>query len=63
MSTFCFKKSLFKEVWISQTLIFIFKNTQLLGSLPGVNPDDPAIQAALRKANDESDKKDESKDK
>ena len=30
---------------------------QLLGSLPGVNPDDPAIQEALRKAKDESDKK------
>merc|ERR1712194_558274 len=37
---------------------------QLLGSLPGVNPDDPAIQEALRKANedaDKSDKKDEGK--
>lgn len=38
---------------------------QLLGSLPGVNPDDPAIQEALRKAKDESDKKgdDEKEDK
>lgn len=32
---------------------------QLLGSLPGVNPDDPAIQEALRKARDE--KKDDDK--
>eukprot|EP00578_Thalassiosira_sp_NH16_P009311 CAMPEP_0181121778 /NCGR_PEP_ID=MMETSP1071-20121207/24932_1 /TAXON_ID=35127 /ORGANISM="Thalassiosira sp., Strain NH16" /LENGTH=435 /DNA_ID=CAMNT_0023206645 /DNA_START=125 /DNA_END=1433 /DNA_ORIENTATION=- len=37
---------------------------QLLGSLPGVNPDDPAIQEALRKANeDKSDKKDGGNDK
>jgi len=37
---------------------------QLLGSLPGVNPDDPAIQEALRKAKDESEKKgDEKEDK
>mmetsp|Transcript_23852 Transcript_23852/g.34075 ORF Transcript_23852/g.34075 Transcript_23852/m.34075 type:complete len:413 (-) Transcript_23852:1424-2662(-) len=35
---------------------------QLLGSLPGVNPDDPAIQEALRKAKDESDKKGDEKD-
>lgn len=37
---------------------------QLLGSLPGVNPDDPAIQEALRKATEDaekSDKKDEGK--
>jgi len=34
---------------------------QLLGSLPGVNPDDPAIQEALRKANEDADKKDDGK--
>ena len=34
---------------------------QLLGSLPGVNPDDPAIQDALRKANE--DKKDDEEGK
>jgi len=34
---------------------------QLLGSLPGVNPDDPAIQEALRKANE--DKKDDEEGK
>jgi len=35
---------------------------QLLGSLPGVNPDDPAIQEALRKAKDESEKKGDEKE-
>mmetsp|Transcript_38400 Transcript_38400/g.80783 ORF Transcript_38400/g.80783 Transcript_38400/m.80783 type:complete len:438 (+) Transcript_38400:180-1493(+) len=34
---------------------------QLLGSLPGVNPDDPAIQEALRKANEDADKKEDGK--
>merc|ERR1712127_417019 len=34
---------------------------QLLGSLPGVDPDDPAIQEALRKANE--DKKDDEEGK
>jgi hypothetical protein len=29
--------------------------------LPGVNPDDPAIQEALRKAKEEEDKKDKDK--
>lgn len=36
---------------------------QLLGSLPGVNPDDPAIQEALRKANEGADKKDDKDEK
>ncbi|KAL9189481.1 hypothetical protein ACHAXT_009156 [Thalassiosira profunda] len=36
---------------------------QLLGSLPGVNPDDPAIQEALRKANEDADKKEGDDDK
>jgi len=31
--------------------------SNLLGSLPGVNPDDPAIQEALRKAKEDEDKK------
>ena len=35
---------------------------QLLGSLPGVNPDDPAIQEALRNAKDDADKKEDAKD-
>lgn len=35
---------------------------QLLGSLPGVNPDDPAIQEALRKARDEKKDDDDMKD-
>ncbi len=35
---------------------------QLLGSLPGVNPDDPAILEALRKAKDESEKKGDDKE-
>lgn len=34
---------------------------QLLGTLPGVNPDDPAIQEALRKAKDRSEKKEDEK--
>jgi hypothetical protein len=33
-----------------------------LGSLPGVNPDDPAIQEALRKANEESTEKEGNND-
>mmetsp|Transcript_7015 Transcript_7015/g.10508 ORF Transcript_7015/g.10508 Transcript_7015/m.10508 type:complete len:444 (+) Transcript_7015:88-1419(+) len=35
---------------------------QLLGSLPGVNPDDPAIQEALRKTNEDADKSDKKDD-
>lgn len=34
---------------------------QLLGSLPGVNPDDPAIQSALANINEEDDAKKEAK--
>lgn len=37
--------------------------SNLLGSLPGVNPDDPAIQEALRKANEGADKKDDKDEK
>ncbi|KAL3775211.1 hypothetical protein HJC23_010699, partial [Cyclotella cryptica] len=36
--------------------------SNLLGSLPGVNPDDPAIQEALRKAKEDADKKDKDKE-
>mmetsp|Transcript_10398 Transcript_10398/g.22256 ORF Transcript_10398/g.22256 Transcript_10398/m.22256 type:complete len:439 (-) Transcript_10398:335-1651(-) len=35
---------------------------QLLGSMPGVDPNDPAIQEALRKANEDARKKDDDKD-
>ena len=35
---------------------------QLLGSLPGVNPDDPAIQEALRKANEDTTEKKDNND-
>lgn len=35
---------------------------QLLGSLPGVNPADPAIQEALRNAKDDSDKEEDAKE-
>ncbi|KAL7468410.1 hypothetical protein ACHAXS_008643 [Conticribra weissflogii] len=35
---------------------------QLLGSMPGVNPDDPAIQEALRKAHEDAGKKDDDED-
>jgi 26S proteasome regulatory subunit N10 len=34
---------------------------QLLGSLPGVNPDDPAIQNALRNLQDKKDGDDKDK--
>jgi len=34
---------------------------QFLGSLPGVDPNDPGIQSALRNLNADKDKKDEAK--
>ena len=34
---------------------------QLLGSLPGVNQDDPAIQSALQNLNNQDDKKEDDK--
>jgi 26S proteasome regulatory subunit N10 len=47
------------SVLIYPTLLLKLK---LLGSLPGVNPNDPAIQEALRKANEESDKNEKKED-
>ena len=47
-------------------LTFSIDLVQLLGSLPGVDPNDPQIQEALRSINEgtkkEGDEKDESKD-
>ena len=46
-------------LYFTLVLINLSLSTQLLGSLPGVNPDDPAIQEALRKAKEDEDKKDD----
>lgn len=48
----------FKLMYITQLALF----QQLLGSMPGVDPNDPAIQEALRKANEDARKKDDDKD-
>lgn len=52
---------------LTEQLTFLFSspfnnNTKLLGSLPGVNPDDPAIQEALHKANEDKTEKKENND-